>query len=373
MEKELKFLYSDKDIYNDPVYLLSLPPLFLAISKCMHSASELLLEYGACPNIQDLLGNTPLHIACAKSKSCETCIFLLLKYHASSVVMNNIEHTPETILDYLKSPISIQNIRFLLIDDIFTNNLNPNINNKAASIKQHALSNASSLTNGRLSIITYFQDNSQNSLTNTIISSNSIRNIFSKKHKSVSTVDAHLGMSCNNNNNNNNNSRKVSRQQSAVSEVTNTLPKSRRRKKHSMNTISNPTINKVSSVHKLLAVANTDSGDKNNIKGKLKSTLKKSLSSQSAACNSSKIMPKNSVVENFKKQQNIMSDAFSSTTNYSSTARKSLNKSTFSSTNYQSIETRNEATSSSLSSSKLSIFKKLVSVNLILRHSIILK
>lgn len=44
--------------YASFLYLIRLPPLFLSVSKCNHEATELLLTYGACPNVQDDLGKT---------------------------------------------------------------------------------------------------------------------------------------------------------------------------------------------------------------------------------------------------------------------------------------------------------------------------
>jgi hypothetical protein len=47
----------DQIDYSSFLYLIRLPPLFLSVSKCNHAATELLLTYGACPNVQDDLGN----------------------------------------------------------------------------------------------------------------------------------------------------------------------------------------------------------------------------------------------------------------------------------------------------------------------------
>jgi hypothetical protein len=402
VEKELLNLNIDKEIYKNQQYLICLPPLFLTISRCQHSATELLLEYGACPNIQDLYGNTPLHIACAKNKSCELCINLLIKYHASSLVQNNIQQTPESILDSLKSSISMQKLRCKLIDDIFTSNLNFNsLSNTGGyphKLYNSSASNSLNYGNGQLSITNCTKSivsSSRNSLTNTIMSSSSIRNLFAKKHKSVSTFDVNSAMPIsssnylNNNNNNNNNkilARITSRQQSSSSEVTNTLPKSQQ--KHSIN-ISNPIINKISSINKLLSVVSIGGGKSNNngssssststSDGKLKLTLKKSLSSQSAACNKSlinippTIVSQNQIIADEQQQQHPMNSPVSSGSG--NNARKSINKSIYSSTNYQStrIDSRNISNDTdtkndtiSLVSSKLSLLKKFVSLDRIL-------
>ena len=46
----------DQINYASFLYLVRLSPLFLSVSKCNHAATELLLTYGACPNVQDDLG-----------------------------------------------------------------------------------------------------------------------------------------------------------------------------------------------------------------------------------------------------------------------------------------------------------------------------
>lgn len=80
-------------------YLITLPPLFLSISKCNHKATHLLLSYGACPNIQDCFNNSPLHVAAAKPNPCYECIYLLLKYHANCLLSNFNKVTPIQILN----------------------------------------------------------------------------------------------------------------------------------------------------------------------------------------------------------------------------------------------------------------------------------
>ncbi|RMZ95462.1 serine threonine kinase, partial [Brachionus plicatilis] len=80
-------------------YLITLPPLFLSISKCNHQATQLLLSYGACPNIQDNYDNSPLHVAAAKPNPCFECIYLLLKYHADCYLSNVNGATPAQLLN----------------------------------------------------------------------------------------------------------------------------------------------------------------------------------------------------------------------------------------------------------------------------------
>lgn len=87
--------------YSSYGYLVRLPPLFLSISRCNHAATDLLLTYDACSNVQDDLGNTPLHLAVAKRQPCHDCVYLLLKYHATSLVFNNRLQSPITIIKLL--------------------------------------------------------------------------------------------------------------------------------------------------------------------------------------------------------------------------------------------------------------------------------
>ena len=355
---ELKALNSDKDLYNSNVYLRCLPPIFLTISKCFHAATELLLAYGSCTNIQDLNGNTPLHIACAKSKTCTVCIGLLLKYHASSVVLNNIGHTPESIIESLKSPISIQDLRYKLIDDLFNNNLNGTSStgtNSPAKQFFRETSNNSNNVNARTSIINNFSQNSFNTVGST---KSSIKNLFSRKHKSVSTFDVHSGMPllCHDNQNKNEN-KKNPNLKSTISEVTNTLPKSKNKKKRGLNATSNPIINAINPVNRLLSVnVTTPSNNENN------ETLKKSLSFQSETLAKDDLNAsaknKNQILENAKHEEQVSTnDAASLFTADSINTRKSMNKSTFSSTNLQSIRSNDTFTKND----SISIVSRIVS------------
>ncbi len=87
--------------YSAYACLLASPPLFLAVSRCKHEALDLLLTYGACPNIQDPLGNTPLHLAVAKRQPCYQCSLLLLKNHATALAFNNTLQSPLSILNQI--------------------------------------------------------------------------------------------------------------------------------------------------------------------------------------------------------------------------------------------------------------------------------
>lgn len=87
--------------YSSYSYLVRLPPIFLTVSKCNHAALELLLTYDACSNVQDELGNTPLHLAVAKRNPCYNCVYLLLKYHAISHAFNNKSQSPLSIIKLL--------------------------------------------------------------------------------------------------------------------------------------------------------------------------------------------------------------------------------------------------------------------------------
>lgn len=48
--------------YSSYSYLVQYPPLFLSISKCNHAATDLLLTYGVCTNIQDDLGMKKIYL-----------------------------------------------------------------------------------------------------------------------------------------------------------------------------------------------------------------------------------------------------------------------------------------------------------------------
>ena len=95
--------------YSCQKYLVRLPPIFLSISKCNHSAAELLLTYDACSNLQDEFGNTPLHFAIAKQAGpCRECIYILLKNHATSLVYNNKFQTPLDLIEMLTKKDSLE-------------------------------------------------------------------------------------------------------------------------------------------------------------------------------------------------------------------------------------------------------------------------
>jgi len=94
--------------YSSYSYLVQYPPLFLSISKCNHAATELLLTYGVCTNIKDNFGNTPLHLAVAKQPPCYECVYLLIKHHAKSLVLNNNSQLPSDILNQLSNMNSNQ-------------------------------------------------------------------------------------------------------------------------------------------------------------------------------------------------------------------------------------------------------------------------
>ena len=88
--------------YSSYAYLVRLAPIFLAVSRCNHTAVELLLTYDACSNMQDDFGNTPLHLAVAKKpRPCRDCVYILLKHHATSHVYNNRLQTPLYVIELL--------------------------------------------------------------------------------------------------------------------------------------------------------------------------------------------------------------------------------------------------------------------------------
>lgn len=365
--------------YSNSIYLTSLPPLFLAISKCLHSSTELLLDYGACPNIQDEYGNTPLHLACAKKQTCELCIYLLLKYHACSSILNNLKQTPEKILYILNPMVSLQNIYVQLIGDIFTNNfnfLNNNTNPFSANLsinllnnKYQTSTNSSSMNyNGGIgggggyggssmhgtgsSIVVESKSNkanrimsSGNSLTNTLISSNSMKNIVMKKLKSISTSEMN---NIDNINVQNSLSSEAKDSNSAILQPKSSLLTSQATKNQKLQqsqdqkssqvsksnlilnkllNISNQKLNKANSINKLQVSTNQSSNQQsefnarnnltliypdessnsdNNMLNTTKYSLKKSLSSQSAAYNKSSV----SIPQTNKLSKNLINSSF---------------------------------------------------------------
>ena len=175
----------DQVNYSSYSYLVSLPPLFLAVSKCNHAALELLLTYDACPNIQDEFGNTPLHLAVAKQQPCFECVYLLLKHHATSIVLNNQSKSPLDIIikmtqekqlnskfmtrtkskenetteaqikiDPVSWDFTISSVHSTLVSELF-NNLklffnNFNVSGEKATKKSQSLASVTTLSNGLL-------------------------------------------------------------------------------------------------------------------------------------------------------------------------------------------------------------------------------
>jgi hypothetical protein len=136
--------------YGSYSYLVRLSPIFLAVSKCNHQALELLLTYDACSNVQDDLGNTPLHLAVAKRKPCHQCVYLLLKYHAKSLVFNNRLQSPYSIINQLTKNNLIEELNNGESDDktkLNENNLsnNSNVINKNSTLNN--MNNASCTAN----------------------------------------------------------------------------------------------------------------------------------------------------------------------------------------------------------------------------------
>jgi ankyrin repeat protein len=67
-----------------------------AAARTDFKAVEILLEYGASPNTQDILGRTPLHHAAIAKSSSESiiCLSLLLKYGADANCIDIDQRTP---------------------------------------------------------------------------------------------------------------------------------------------------------------------------------------------------------------------------------------------------------------------------------------
>ena len=67
-----------------------------AAARTYLKAVEILLEYGASPNTQDILGRTPLHHAAIAKSSSESiaCLSLLLKYGADANCIDIDQRTP---------------------------------------------------------------------------------------------------------------------------------------------------------------------------------------------------------------------------------------------------------------------------------------
>ncbi len=108
--------------YNSWTYLVELPPLFMAVSKCSHRIIECLLQHGACPNRQDIWSaNTCLHLAAAKRpKPCYTCIRLLVKHHADSLITNfKLKSAHSLLVQSAPASWSIYSIYASVVREVF--------------------------------------------------------------------------------------------------------------------------------------------------------------------------------------------------------------------------------------------------------------
>ena len=77
--------------------LFNLPCLYLAVVEGNPYFVQLLLRYGAMPNIQDLCGCSPLHLACCPEFHNIEIIRILLRYGAKVNLMNAQADSPFTL------------------------------------------------------------------------------------------------------------------------------------------------------------------------------------------------------------------------------------------------------------------------------------
>ncbi|XP_050529538.1 uncharacterized protein LOC126899057 isoform X2 [Daktulosphaira vitifoliae] len=82
-------------------YLLTLPPLFLAMVQQNSTMVYLLLKHGALPNIQDKHGNTPMHLAIVQPDISWNCILDLIEFGGKICLKNSTNISPSDIVECL--------------------------------------------------------------------------------------------------------------------------------------------------------------------------------------------------------------------------------------------------------------------------------
>uniref|UniRef100_A0A2S2NSK1 Uncharacterized protein n=1 Tax=Schizaphis graminum TaxID=13262 RepID=A0A2S2NSK1_SCHGA len=88
------------DMYTKQ-YLMTLPPLFLAVVRQNSTMIYLLLKFGGSPNVQDIYGNTPLHLAIVQPEISWNCVLDLLEFGAKICIKNATDICPSDIVDSL--------------------------------------------------------------------------------------------------------------------------------------------------------------------------------------------------------------------------------------------------------------------------------
>jgi hypothetical protein len=166
--------FNDQTDYSSYSYLVTLAPIFLCVARCEHKGLEMLIEYGACANVQDRDGNTPLHLATAKTNiKCDQCIYLLIKSHAFVLVKNNVDFTPVGIL---KSNFLINQTYNKIFNDIFNKNtICKSLSSSTTVTNTGTTFSGSSTTSGlnKSHAIAKVLNSFGNSQTNTLLSTNS--------------------------------------------------------------------------------------------------------------------------------------------------------------------------------------------------------
>lgn len=83
-------------------YMYTLPPLFVAASECSSELVKLLVKYGACVNVQDHYGNSPLHLSVSYEPTILDCTVTLIECGSRIAIANHdgvapIDIAPELV------------------------------------------------------------------------------------------------------------------------------------------------------------------------------------------------------------------------------------------------------------------------------------